>query len=214
MTEATQGEVVSLDNEKRQKRLEELEHAIVGRLCELAVAVAEIHRDSLYEVAGYESFVAYCDDRLQRKRSMAYQLLAAGQVFPLLDSAIAENIRSESVFRPIAKMRPESQAKVLTLAVNVAKKQGLRLTAGIVEDVAEKNFNWLPESKRKQQRKEQAPEDSSLERFKDIELGIASILDCGLSGGDAVAEFGSISTWPRGLELWTFIKDAMEASEA
>ena len=213
----TEGELISVDEESklRAARLEALEHDIVGSLCNLAVAVAEIHRDELYKEAGYESFVGYCDDRLQRKRSMAYAILNAGQVFPLLDSATADKIRCESLFRPLTGMKVENQAKVLTLAVKVADKSKLRLTTGLVEDVAEKNFGWLPKAKRAQQRREQerTPEDESREKFKDIELGIASILSCGLSGGDAVAEFGSVSLWPRGMELWTFMKDAMEASD-
>lgn len=214
MSEETTAEVVSLEDEQKQRRLEELEHQVVHGLCETAMAIAEIHREELYEAAGYESFVAYCDDRLQRKRSMAYSILSAGQVFPLLDSAIADKIRSESLFRPLSGMKPENQAKVLTRAVAVADKQGLRLTAGIVEDVAEKNFGWLPKSKRAQQRKQaQDPDAESAKRREALYLGLEAIVGIGLGGYDAVQEFGDPYEWPNFTQARQFLNDAADAAD-
>lgn len=149
ISESGTGELVESAAADQVKRLYACEARIRSSFADMALAVAEIHAGKLYRAKGYDNFVDYCRVELQRQKSEAYRILAAGQVIPLLDSPVGERIHGETVFRPIAKMKPENQAKVINLAVTAASKKGIPVTAHLIADVAEKNFKWVPAARHK-----------------------------------------------------------------
>lgn len=122
---------LSNDEAADLSRCEEVVRQHFRSYFETATAIREIHDRKLYR-AEFETFEAYCEQRLGISRQYAHRILVAGEILenvlrPLGNIRMPEN---ESQIRPLIRIPRE---KIPAVWRRVVKKAGLRaITASIV----------------------------------------------------------------------------------
>jgi hypothetical protein len=143
------------------KRLEKLESTIrrgMQEFMKVGSALAEVKRDRLFEVAGYESFEDYARDKFGFEKTQSYGLVNAASTVERL-SAIAECKQlpsCEGQVRPLARLQPEQAARVWKQALKQSKQDARAVTARVVQEVASSMFPKRAKSNAKKHREKPA----------------------------------------------------------
>lgn len=134
MTAAIIQVVEPLSAEERD-RFQYLEQKADAALIDLGEAWAEI-RDRRYYRESYDSFEAYCKDRLNRtRRSVDYAIAASQIIKNLTENNCAQLPSSESQVRPLTNLLPEEQPVAWRRAVDAAG--GAKPTASQVKSAVD-----------------------------------------------------------------------------
>lgn len=123
----------------------EAEEAIIRRgLAESAAALIRIRDGKLYLEADYGSFDDYCTDRLGFGRGRADQIIGAGRTLAALPTNVGTTGWNEAQLRVLAPYRdePELLAEIIHWATGSAEHRGVRLTAAVLADAAERVLYW------------------------------------------------------------------------
>ena len=103
--------------EQRHKRNEETISKGLKTFVEVGNALAEIRDSKSYkEVAGYDTFEAYCRDKWEMVASRARQLCLAANIVENIKSVTIVTPSTESQARPLTKLKtPEQQQEAWKL---------------------------------------------------------------------------------------------------
>lgn len=133
------------------------------------ISLYRIREEKTYKAIGLESFSEFL--RREGISAQTGRLMSnSGPVFELLVEAGEQHlVKHVDIMRPIYKMlvldgprkqEPElqrriveKQATILRIASKVAERRGKPVTERLVSEVAEKNYGWLPASKRQAEMK-------------------------------------------------------------
>lgn len=118
--------MASLDGKARLEELEAVIHAADLSQAELASAIEEICLNELYREIGFERFEDYCEERLERTRQRAYQLMEFAAVVRRCQPVVDIPIPSERVAREIGRLPAAEQPAAWKAVV---AKHGPRPTA-------------------------------------------------------------------------------------
>lgn len=115
--------------EQRHKRNEETISKGLKTFVEVGNALAEIRDSKSYkEVAGYDTFEAYCKDKWEMKRSNAYHLIDASKVVENVYHGTQILPANERQARPLIKLKtPEQQQEAWKRVLEVASKNHNRV---------------------------------------------------------------------------------------
>jgi hypothetical protein len=106
--------------------LESCERLLIRGFQDVARALARIREARLYTEAGYDSFAAYCEDRMGISRQRGDQFANAHFTIKSLPKKLATIVASEAKARAISLVSENKRAEVLTRIV----ESGEPVTAG------------------------------------------------------------------------------------
>jgi hypothetical protein len=116
---------------EQSARKAELEQIVAQHIHSFRIAgeaLAEIWAERLWEDE-FDSFKDYLGEKWGMSQSRAYQLIDAARVAKTLPPMV--EIKSERAIRPLTKLKPKQQEKVVNRLAKVARKK--KITATIVE---------------------------------------------------------------------------------
>ena len=187
-------------------------------LAQASIALMCIKAEKTYVVDGYARFDDFVADELSMSRHYADVLATEGKLFSLLEdnpelSDVLDAITSTEQLRPIYKMAPERQVRVLQLAVEKAPRtiaKRPQLSGRLVADVAEQHFGWT----KKKKAKRQSEEREKPQGLRALERAFKAIAECGLTPELAVETYGDPSEWEYRANATEWLRQVQRLSES